>query len=214
MTSTTCSENFITFAQTLSAAWLLRFCIVGSFHLTWLSDLAWPMIETLTKVAEKMEDKVGENPTGGAARRSFLAIVEKPHGGGVQTPLPAGRRLTRALMGGGAFERPPPPPQVFRGWQKYGGAQRHRVFTHLTPHLFRNFCENFDPKSCEVRSPGQVKWPNYKITFQPRHSHNVSGSYETFGIWWGHQCLQNVLVYLGFLISVTSGQVIFATSPL
>ena len=31
-------------------------------------------------------------------------------------------------------------------------------------------------------------------------------SYETFGIWWGRQCLHNV--YLGFLISVTSGQVI------
>ena len=25
------------------------------------------------------------------------------------------------------------------------------------------------------RSPGQVKWPNYKITFQSRHGHNVSG---------------------------------------
>ena len=34
------------------------------------------------------------------------------------------------------------------------------------PHLFHNFCENFDPMPCEVRSPGQVKWPNYKITFQ------------------------------------------------
>ena len=28
---------------------------------------------------------------------------------------------------------------------------------------------------CEVRSPGQVKWPNYKITFQSRHGYNVSG---------------------------------------
>ena len=27
----------------------------------------------------------------------------------------------------------------------------------------------------EVRSPGQVKWPNYKITFQSRHGYNVSG---------------------------------------
>ena len=28
---------------------------------------------------------------------------------------------------------------------------------------------------CEVRSPGQVKWPNYKITFQSRHGYYVSG---------------------------------------
>ena len=27
----------------------------------------------------------------------------------------------------------------------------------------------------EVRSPGQVKWPNYKITFQSRHGYNGSG---------------------------------------
>ena len=36
-------------------------------------------------------------------------------------------------------------------------------------------------------------------------------SYETFGIWWGHRYLQNV--YLGFLISMTLGQVIFVTWP-
>ena len=28
---------------------------------------------------------------------------------------------------------------------------------------------------CEVRSKGQVKWPNYEITFQSRHDYNVSG---------------------------------------
>ena len=75
--------------------------------------------------------------------------------------------------GGGAFERPP--SGFSRIAKKNGGAQRRRVFTHLTPHLFRNFCENFDPMPCEVRSPGQVKWPNYKITFQSRHGYNVSG---------------------------------------
>ena len=37
-------------------------------------------------------------------------------------------------------------------------------------------------------------------------------SYETFGIWWGHQCLQKV--YLGFFILVTSGQVIFCDLPI
>ena len=41
-----------------------------------------------------MGDKVGENPAG-AARRRFLAIREKPQGGGgcSNTPPPAGRRL-------------------------------------------------------------------------------------------------------------------------
>ena len=32
---------------------------------------------------------------------------------------------------------------------------------------------------CEVRSPGQVKWPNYKITFQSRHGYIVSGKVLT-----------------------------------
>ena len=47
------------------------------------------------------------------------------------------------------------------------------------PHLFRNFCDNFDPRPCEVRSPGQVKWPNYKITFPSRQGYNVSGKVMT-----------------------------------
>ena len=60
------------------------------------------------------------------------------------------------------------------------------------PHAFRNFCENFDSRSCKVRSPGQAKWPNYKITFQSRQSPRLRcfrESYGTFGIWQGHQCL-------------------------
>ena len=74
-------------------------------------------------------------------------------GGGVWTPPPSGfSRLTKILR------RPAPPG-----------------FHPPYPHLFRNFCENFDPMPCEVRSPGQVKWPNYKITFQSRHGYNVSG---------------------------------------
>ena len=79
-------------------------------------------------------------------------------------PRPAGG-------GGGVWT----PPSGFSRIAKKSGAQRRRVFTHLTPHLFRNFCENLDPMPCEVRSPGQVKWPNYKITFQSRHGYNLSG---------------------------------------
>ena len=80
-------------------------------------------------------------------------------------PRPAG--------GGGRLNAPP--LRFFEDSKKNGGAQRRRVFTHLIPHLFRNFCENLDPMPCEVRSPGQVKWPNYKTNFQSRNGYNVSG---------------------------------------
>ena len=82
--------------------------------------------------------------------------------------------LTRALLGGGGRLNAPPPS----GFPRIAKKRRRAAppdFTHLTPNLFRNFCENFDPMPCEVRSPGQVKWPNYKITFQSRHGYNVSG---------------------------------------
>ena len=77
----------------------------------------------------------------------------------LQPPL-----LTRATMGelvnprpagGGAFERPP--PSGFSRIAKNGGAQAPPGFHPPYPHLFRNFCENFGPRPCEVRSPGQVK---------------------------------------------------------
>ena len=63
----------------------------------------------------------------------------------------------------------------------------------------------------QVTRSGQVTQLQNKFPIAPRLQ-CFRESYETFGIWWGHQCLQNV--QLGFLISVTLGQVIFATSPL
>ena len=91
----------------------------------------------------------------------------------VDTPL---LKFNPRPAGGGGVWTPPPPPSGFsRIAKKNGGAQRRRVFTHLIPHLFRNFCENLDPMPCEVRSPGQVKWPNYKTNFQSRNGYNVSG---------------------------------------
>ena len=69
----------------------------------------------------------------------------------------------------------PPPPQFFED-SKNTAARSAAGFSPTLPPIFLAiFCENFDPKPCEVRSPGQVKWPNYKITFQSRHGHNVSG---------------------------------------
>ena len=81
--------------------------------------------------------------------------------------------LTRALLGGGGVWTPP------SGFSRLAKIRRRAAppgfHPPYPPHLFRNFCENFDPMPCEVRSPGQVKWPNYKITFQSRHGYNVSG---------------------------------------
>ena len=57
----------------------------------------------------------------------------------------------------------------------------------------------------QVTRSGQVTQLQNNFPIAPRLQ-CCRESYETFGIWWGHQCLQNV--YLGFLISVTSGQVI------
>ena len=116
-----------------------------------------------------MGDKVGENP---AALRAavFLAISEKPQGG-VQTP-PAGRRLTRALLGRGRLNAP---LRFFADSENTAARSAAGFSPTLPPCFFPNFCENFDPKSCKVRSPGQVKWRNYKITFQSRHGYNVSG---------------------------------------
>ena len=59
-----------------------------------------------------MGDKVGENPDSKkTARRRFLAIREKPQGGGVfkHHHPPAGRRLTHEALGG-YLE----PPLVFK----------------------------------------------------------------------------------------------------
>ena len=75
--------------------------------------------------------------------------------------------------GGGAFERPP--LRFFGDSEKTAAHSAAGFSPTLPPHLFHNFCENFGPRPCEVRSPGQVKWPNYKITFPSRHGYNVSG---------------------------------------
>ena len=74
--------------------------------------------------------------------------------------------------GWGAFERPP------SGFSRIAKIRRRAAppgFYPPYPPSFFNFCGNFDPRPCEARSPGQVKSPNLKITFQSRHGYNVSG---------------------------------------
>ena len=81
--------------NTVAGARLGSFCKVWSPDLTWWPDLAWPRIETFTKVAKKMGDKVGENPA--ALRAAVFLLSAKNRMGGVQTPPPAGRRLKKLL---------------------------------------------------------------------------------------------------------------------
>ena len=111
--------------------------------------------------------------------------------------------LTRALLGGGGVWTP---AQVFEDSENMAGS------THLMPHVFRSFGENFDSRSCKVRSPGQVKWPNYKITFQSRHGYNVLGKVmkpsESDKVISAYKTYISVF-YIGDL-----SQVIFATSPM
>ena len=86
-------------------------------------------------------------------------------------------------------------------------------FSPTLPPIFSTTFGKFRPKAMwgQVTRSGQETQlqNNFPIAPQPQWFRE---SYETFGIWWSHQCLQNV--NLGFFISVTSGQVIFATFPL
>ena len=58
-------------------------------------------------------------------------------------------------------------------WRKYKRATRRRVLSHLIPHLSRNLLKNYNPVICNVRSPGQVEWANYKIYFQLRYGYAI-----------------------------------------
>ena len=84
--------------------------------------------------------------------------------------------LTRALLGGGGVWTP---PSCFSRIAKIRRRCAPPGFHPPYPHLFRNFCKNFDPRPCEVRSPGQVV-THFKITFQSRHGYNVSGKLWNF----------------------------------
>ena len=120
--------------------------------------------------------------------------------------------LTRALLGGGGAWTPPPPLRFFEDSENTA-ARSAAGFHPPYPPSFPQLLWKFWPKAMwgQVTRSGQVTQLQNNFPIAPRLQ-CFRESYETFGIWWGHQCLQNV--YLGFFISVTSGQVIFATSPL
>ena len=89
-------------------------------------------------------------------------------------PRPAGGRLNAPS----GFSR------VAKIWRRAAPPGFHPPYPSSFPQLLWKFrpCEvhvmrHIRPCEvpCEARSPGQVKWPNYKITFQSRHGCNVSG---------------------------------------
>ena len=69
-------------------------------------------------------------------------------------------------MGRGAIESPPP---VFSDCRK-GRRVAPRFLTHLFTHLWRICCENFRPRSLNVKSPGHVKWPYLTKSLNVPHS--------------------------------------------
>ena len=116
--------------------------------------------------------------------------------------------LTRALLGGGGGGVWTPPSGFSRLAKIPTAARSAAGFSpHLTPHLFRNFCEKFRPNAMcgQVTRSGQVTQLQNNFPIAPRLQ-CFRESYETFRIWWGHQCLQNV--YLGFFYigDLRSGQ--------
>ena len=119
--------------------------------------------------------------------------------------------LARTLLGRGAFGTPP--PLRFFEASENTAALRAAGFSPTLPPSFPQLLSKFRPNAMwgQVTRSGQVTQLQNKFPIASRLQ-CFRKSYETFGIWWGHQCLQNI--YLGFLISVTSGQVIFAASPL
>ena len=83
------------------------------------------------------------------------------------------------------------------------------VFHLPCPHLLRDICKSYDPRSYKVRSPGQVKWQHYTETLQSRHSYSAlvkvmkRSEYEVIGTY--------KMYISGFSICEFS-QVIFAAS--
>ena len=111
--------------------------------------------------------------------------------------------LTRALLGGGgAFERPPPSgfSRIAKKRWRASSPGFHPPYPPFFPQLLLKFRPNAMwgqvTRSCQVTQLQNI----FPIALRLQCFRE---SYETFGIWWGHQCLQNV--YLGFFISVTSG---------
>ena len=108
------------------------------------------------------------------------------------------------------------PPHIFPEYLKNGCAQRRRFLSYLPRIQWHIFCKNFDLIGPKLRSPGQVKFGT-----SPRHRHLSSRSRCE------HSFSPNDLKlsgnntariptkhYLGLIIFLTCGQVIFLPAPI
>ena len=108
-------------------------------------------------------------------------------------------QLTRALLGGGRLNAPPSGfSRMVKKRRRAAPPRFHPPYPPSFPQLLWKFRPNV--MWGQVTRSGQVTQLQNNFPIAPRLQ-CLRESYETFGIWWGHQCLQNV--YLGFFISVT-----------
>ena len=111
----------------------------------------------------------------------------------------------------GAVLRPPP-----SGFSQIAGKRRRGAppnFAYLFSHLFRILRQKISTMWPKVRSPGHFEWPNHTKSLNLHQSYNCWViNIKVSGVDEGERYPQNE--YLGFLISVTWGQVNFTTSPL
>ena len=186
----------------------------------------WPLVTSFLTWAKKWPKWFRNDFSRAFERRfSFCSTMRRSRDrrGGVQTPPPpqagrgksrgpAGRGLTRALLVGGRLNAPPPPLRFFKSSENTA-ARSAAKFSSTLPPSFPQLLWKFRPNAMwgQVTRSGQVTQLQNNFPIAPRLQ-CFRESYQTFRIWWAHQCLQNV--YLGILISVTSGQVIFCDLPI
>ena len=85
------------------------------------------------------------------------------------------------------------------------GTTASLFFAQLFGQLFHNFSENFRSRSPKVRSPGQVKWPHLRKTFQSRHGPRFVGrSWNAqkkrqmpFDSWWCADSKNVIFIQIG-----------------
>ena len=115
----------------------------------------WTSIQpSVTQACDRLTASAASEPPSARSRRPGLR-ADRPRAGSFTGAAEGGGRPAIRLVASrepftGAAERD------CRG-TVWGVKENITIFNNLTPHLFRNFCENFDPRPCEVRSPGQVK---------------------------------------------------------
>ena len=105
--------------------------------------------------------------------------------------------------GGGHFDHPK--------WF-FGSSGKTAVFAYLLIHQFRTLPENVCPRSSQVRSPGQVKWPHLKKYLGFRRGYSFwCINLKLSGV---HKGISTHKTYIsGYLISVTWGQFNSEISP-